>query len=84
MTGYGKLEKFCSRIEKILSNNIQANPSNNNKLNLNLHWTILVNAHFVTFQYLQKVSIKSMPQNNCFSGNFNFYFILTIKFKIIE
>ena len=71
--------------EKILLNNIQANPGNNNKLNLNLLWKILVNAHFVTFQYLQKDSIKSLLENNCFSGNFDFYFILTetIKLKLI-
>ena len=87
MTGYGKLEKFLSHIQLILSkyfSNIQANPSNN-KQKLEFTLAILLNAHFVTFQYLQKDSIKSLPENNCFQGNFNFYFILTetIKFNLI-
>ena len=64
MTGYGKLEKFLSHIEWILSKlywNIQANPSNN-KQKLEFTLAILLNAHFVTFQYLQKDSIKSLPE----------------------
>ena len=84
MTGYGKLEKFLSHIEWILSElywNVQASPSNN-KPKFEFTLAILLNAHFVTFQYLQKDSIKSLAKNNCFQGNFNFYFILTETIKL--